>query len=171
MIPINLAITFLRSHWKAFAIGLPLLLLFAHDRRVDGLRAHYKAGWAAERTAHAQTVINYVAAEETAQATFDAKIQAQKLKNKETNDEADRKVADLAAEYRARVMRLKAPAVAGAPESAGLPQADIPQSSDGSGADPVIIERADALICAENTARLQAAHDWAESLGSNEDKH
>lgn len=151
----------------AYASGgllMALALTVAHDRRLEYLRGYYSDGWGAEKKAHAQTVINYVAAEESAQATFDAKIQAQKLRSKETNDETDRKVAVLAAKYRSSVMRLKAATAAGTPQNTGLPETNVLEGADGSSSDTVNIPRNDALICAENTARLQAGHDEVLSL-------
>lgn len=84
--------------------------------------------------------------------------------------EADARYADLSGQYRAAVLRYQAAqrAVGGS----DLPSAaEATQSRDGSGggavisAGDILIPQADALICAENTARLEAVRAWALSIG------
>jgi hypothetical protein len=153
MIPIPPSIaTYLR-----IAAGIAFLALLAWALRLDHLRAGHKA-------AHEQTKRDYAAAQVEAQARFDRQVAAIIAKNRSANDVADKKDADLRIVYRDRVVRLR-PASASCPASgAQLPSPDVPESDHGSGGDSVILERADALICATNTARLQAAQEWVNSL-------
>jgi hypothetical protein len=152
--------TWLLRNWKLVGIGLLALALGAQAWRAG----HYKALAALEKAAHAQTVQNYRNAQEAAQATFDAKIKASQLRNKELNDEADGRVADLTAQYHTRVLR-HTKASARDSSSGELPEAGVPESTDGPGGDSILLARADALICADNTSRLQSAHDWAVKYG------
>lgn len=130
--------------------ALALALLWGW--RVDALRAHYK-------DALAQQAKAYTDAQKAAQTDFDKKLAAAKAKNEELNNAADKKSADVSIVYRDRVLRL--PAASCPASGTGLPKADVPESADGPGADAVVLKRDDVLICADNTARLQAAHDWA----------
>ena len=121
--------------------------------------AQLQAAMNAVRSAN-QAAIAQATAEKKAKEAHDAQIAAQ----------ADATAADLAARYHAIVLRL-ADAQSGArgadlPQSAGSPQGGD-RSGPGAGLSPgtVTIPTADALTCGENTARLQAVHDWATALG------
>lgn len=105
-------------------------------------------------------------------ATVDRMIEAQKKatafavrmketfekQNRSINDETDKSAADQRIVYRERVLRLKAPRCS--TSNPNLPEGGISEGADGSSAEAVIL-RTDALICADNTARLEAAHEWA----------
>lgn len=140
--------------------GIALALFAAWAWRVDSLRAGYKAQRDAERQAHARTIHNYTEAQKLAEIAFTVKIEAIQKRNKELNDEADSRVAALRADYADRVRKLPKAAQCSA-GSAGMPEANGTESTNGPGGDAVILDRSDALICADNTSRLQAAHDWA----------
>lgn len=142
--------------WQYVTSGLAvaLALSLAWGARVDRLRAMHKA-------ALETTIASYEAAQAKAQSDFDAKIAAMQAENRRLNDDADRKAADATIVYRDRVVRLPSAPASCAAGSADMPAADIPQSNNGPGRDSVILERADALICATNTARLEVAREWA----------
>lgn len=156
------------KNWKLISIGaliVALALVLAWAFRLDALRARHKA-------AHAETVERYADAQKRAQEAFDAQIAAIQSQNRRLNDEADKNVADTTIVYRDRVIRLPTAPAQCAAGGAQLPSPNLPQSPDGPGSDSpifdrVIIQRSDALICATNTARLEAAHEWARGM-SNE---
>jgi hypothetical protein len=75
---------------------------------------------------------------------------------KEIAHEADSKDTDLRIVYRDRVMRI--PAARGQCPAAQDRTAEV---ADGPRGDSIVLARPDALICATNTSRLLAAHDWA----------
>lgn len=135
-------------------LAVALALSLAWGARVDSLRAQHKA-------ALETTIARYEAAQAKAQSDFDAKIAAMQAENRRLNDDADRKAADATIVYRDRVVRLPAAPASCVAGSAGVPAGDVPQSNNGPGRDSVILERADALICATNTARLEAVREWA----------
>lgn len=162
MIPVAPAIAFARGNWKLISIGaliVALALVLAWAFRLDALRARHKA-------AHAETVERYTDAQKRAQEAFDAQIAAIQSQNRRLNDEADKNVADTTIVYRDRVIRLPTAPAQCAAGGAQLPSPNLPQSSDRSRAeaelsDRVVIKRDDALICADNTARLEAVREWA----------
>lgn len=135
-------------------LAVALALSLAWGNRVDNLRAKHKA-------AHEQTIAAYDDAQAKAQADFDSQIAAMQAHNRRLNDEADRKADERTIVYRDRVVRLPSAPASCSAGSADMSAADIPQSNNGPGGDPIILERADALICATNTARLEAAREWA----------
>lgn len=159
------AIYNLRTHWRAIAFAvlavtiltLTLLLRGSWDR----LEAE-KAGRLADRAEYAR-----------AQAEARSLALSNKLKVEaeyaRKADEADSRYADLGDQYRAAVLRYKA--AQGAAGRSDLPSAtQAAESLDQSGGGAVIplgtilIPENDAFICADNTARLQSAHEWALSL-------
>lgn len=102
--------------------------------------------------------------------------------------DSDRTAADLRDRYHAAVVQLAAaqdrarrsdlPGHANAPASSDRPgeSAGFPAGSNPAGESPrdrhavvainsLAISEHDALTCADNTARLQAVHDWAVALG------
>mgnify|MGYP001065364282 CR=1 FL=1 len=105
------------------------------------------------------------AAQAKAQADWQAELARIAEHNRRLSNDADRKTDHSRAVYSARVLRLPAaptdPAAAG---TAPLPRAHPAARPDGSGGDSLLLARSDALICADNTARLQAAHDWARGI-------
>jgi hypothetical protein len=165
---IPFAETLLRVHWKLIAAAIMLALLGVQTLRVASLKSSLsaeKAGRLADRETYKRAQM-----EATANA-FAAKIKKEAEDAKKA-DAADARYADLSGQYRAAVLRYQA-----AQRTAG--KADLPQSpegpasSDGSGGFAVVptgsllIPQADALICAENTARLEAVREWALSLDPN----
>lgn len=162
MIPIAPAISFSRGNWKLIGIGVLIVALAL-------TYAWGSAGWRKadrEHAAHEQTKRDYKAAQAKAQSAFDAQIAAFQAHNRRLNDEAAKKVADATIVYRDRVVRLQSAAATCYPDSAQVSATGVPVSPDRSGAeaelsDRVVIKRNDALICATNQARLEAAYAWA----------
>lgn len=159
------ALSALRRHWKLIGLALLLAAIGVQQLRVVGL----KSSISAEKAGRALDRSNYEKAQ--AQAAVDAyaakiKKEAEDAKKAEA---ADARYADLSGQYRAAVLRYQA-----AQRAAG--KADLPKSSQASsgpnspGGAPIIplgsilIPEADALICATNQGRLEAAHEWALSL-------
>ena len=160
------ATSLLRGHWKLIIGVLLLAVIGMQQLRVTGLKSSLsaeKAGRAADRS-------NYERAQLKATAdAYAAKIKKEAEYAKKA-DAADARYADLSGQYHAAVLHYQA-----AQRAAG--KADLPQStkgaegSDGSGGPPLIpqgsilIPQADALICADNTARLEAVREWALGIG------
>lgn len=116
-----------------------------------------------EKSRHETDLANFKAAQAKANADWQAEIARVQTENRRKNDEADRRVDAARTDYAARVMRLPtAPrADPGLSSSREVPGAGVPARADGPGGDTVLLARSDAMICATNTARLEAAHDWA----------
>ena len=157
-----------RTYWReavggALLIALAVTALLLHVARSE--RDAAIAGRAADRAA-------YVAAQETARSNALAAAAKKDAENAKKADNADARYADLSAQYRAISLRYAAaqsatgranlPASPKGTESADRPGglAVIPSGN-------ILIPQADALICADNTARLQAAHEWAVSLNES----
>ncbi|MCW2387409.1 hypothetical protein M2333_000455 [Sphingobium sp. B11D3B] len=136
------------------ALALALILSLAWGMRVDHLRARHAAALAQARQ-------DYRAAQDKAQADFDAQVAALRVHNRRLNDAAEQKSEALTLVYRDRVVRLPAAPATCAATIPGLPAPRDAQPVDRSGRDPILFDRADALICATNTARLEAARAWA----------
>jgi len=148
------------SYYAMGGLALALALALAWGFRVDTLRARHES-------AHQQTKRAYAEAQEKAQAAFQARIAAQQAHNRRLNDAADQKSDDLRIVYRDRVVRLPAAPARCAAGGVTVPDAGDATRVDGPGGDPVLLERADAVICAVNTARLQAAREWALGLAGS----
>lgn len=87
-------------------------------------------------------------------------------------EQADARADDLGQRYHAAVLRYQAAQRSG--RATDLPgTTESAQSPDGPGGSAVIplgnilIPEADAFVCATNTARLEAAHEWANELEVN----
>lgn len=118
-----------------------------------------------EKALHETDIANFKAAQALANAEWQAEIGRLTANNRRQKDEADRQAGTTAALYHDRVLRIPAAtATACAPANADLPGARLAKSFDRSGADAVLLARTDTMICAENSARLRAAHDWAQAL-------
>ena len=118
-----------------------------------------------EKALHETDIANFKAAQASADAIWQTEVTRIQTENRRLNDEADRRADAGRADYAARVMRLPAAAAdAGLSGDTALPGAGSAPSLDGPGGDSILLARADALICADNTARLQAAHEWALGL-------
>lgn len=118
-----------------------------------------------EQALHQTDIATFKAAQARAKADHLAEIDRLRTENRRQTDEADRRAVAARSDYAARVLRLPAaPGDPGLSRAADMPDAGVPQSPDRSGGDTILLTRADALICAANTARLEAAHEWAIAL-------
>lgn len=116
-----------------------------------------------ERLVHKQDISNF----KNAQAVADANAQAIRLtlqkESKANADQADAKYSSLLSEYRANLLRYKADQ--SGPKQSSDHQLPAPEGGNGPGTGAEIsITLDDAQVCAVNTARLQAVHDWAVGL-------
>ena len=153
------------AHWKLIALALLLAVIGIQQLRVTGLKSSLRV----EKAAHATTIANYRQAQADATAkALAAKIETEKRHEAE-REKADARAADLGQQYRAAVLRLQAAQRAASGTNLSKP-AETAGSPDSAGGAPVIplgsimITEADALICATNQGRLEAAHDWALSI-------
>lgn len=121
---------------------------------------------AEHKAAVAQQEAGYRAAYNRAVNDALAEKQAKEKQYEAAREKSAAAYADLSQRYRSVVLRL-APAadprsagkadLSGRAESAGLPEAPTADAF-------VSISRADALICADNTAYAQGAYEWAKGL-------
>jgi hypothetical protein len=159
------ALSFARTHWRAALILAAALAIVVQTFRLSATQASLEA----ERAGRQSDRDTYARAQaEATSAALSAKLETEAL-NARKSQEADRRYADLSGQYRAAVLRYQAAQRASG--SAHLPEpADATQGADGpgEGADvsfgSILIPQGDALICAENQARLEAAHEWAAGL-------
>ena len=126
---------------------------------------------AVEKALRAGDAARFEAAQTMANAQQQARIDALNQDYRRRRDETEQRTADLARDYRARVLRI----AAGTDHSGGgtgiaLPAAGPAPGTDRPGGDSLVLARTDALTCAENSARLQAAHEWATGLAKIETK-
>lgn len=120
-----------------------------------------------EHAAHTQTIQDFKTKQEVADARAQAIKETLEKEAKADAKQADANYANLLDRYNASLLRYKAAqSNTIRPDNYKLP---TPQSGDRPGestefSDEVIISMADAKVCAVNTARLQAVHDWAVNL-------
>lgn len=151
-----------RSYWREAISGALLLVLVVTALLLHTARSERDAAIAGRKADRAA----YVAAQETARSNALAAAAKKDAENVRKANAADARYADLIAQYRANSLHYSAaqsatghanlPATGQTAESANGPGglAIVPQGN-------VLIPQADVLICADNTARLQAAHEWA----------
>lgn len=159
------AIGTLRAHWKLIVGVLLLAVIGVQQLRVTGL----KSSLSAEKAGRALDLKEY----QRAQMEATAKAYAAKIK-KEAEYEAEREKADLAAadlgkQYRAIVMRYAAAQGEARRSDMPVPSETATRGDRSSGiaqlpVGQLIIPQADALICADNTARLESVREWALTL-------
>ena len=140
--------------------------------RIDGLRADHLAGLNQCRSEKSEQAEQFRRAQQAALDIANAAKARKEAEYDAARREADARYDDLGGKYRALVLR-KAAADRRAAGGAGLPgTAPAAQGADRAGENPgvpaggaaiatFVISDADALICAENTARLEAARAWA----------
>ena len=143
--------------------------LFAHPMSAAALLAavfgaveHHEANrWANTAATRSATIGAMRVASMTATRNAQAEKELRDAQNRKLAADGDHAAAALRARYDAAVLRL-----ADAQRSTGgadLPLASTPATrGDRPGESAGLsVSRDDALICADNTARLQAVHDWA----------
>lgn len=149
--------------WYAWVIGV----LAASNLFTYAEWRHTSALLHIEKSVHAQDISNF----RTAQATADAAAQAEKtvlLQESKTNAaKADASYSALLTQYHTNLLRYSTHQ--GATKQADSDQLSTTKGSDGPSESTnlpstINISSDDAQVCAVNTARLQAVHDWAVSL-------
>lgn len=148
------------KNWKIWLIAFLVLL------QVGGGYAiyHEHSNYVKEVAAHKADNSKFIAAQAAANQTEQNIKQQLQTESKAAKHEADTNYNALLVKYNASLMRYSANKSGSS--SAGDNQLSTPQSVDGPGADAylpvqITISGSDAEICAVNTARLQAAHEWA----------
>lgn len=151
------------KYWYLWIIGvlLSLNIVTGYEFKTT------KDNLAKEVTAHVKDIQDFKTAQETANANA---ISIQTTLTKESQDNADKADSDyssLLGKYRASLVRYGAGQ--GGAKQSGDHQLSTAQSGNGSGASSqfpqgLTISGADADVCAVNTARLVAVHDWAVNL-------
>lgn len=164
------AVDNIKKYWRFY---LPAFLAVLQLVTAYGWHHDYVA-LKAEKISHQADIQSYKAAQKKADA--DARAQEQEIitESKVKANAADKNYSGLLTKYNASLLRYKA--AQGRSKSTDQYQGDnqegsTAQISDGPGASTYVsITMNDAQICANNTARLMAAHDWAIHLGdTNED--
>lgn len=116
-----------------------------------------------ERAQHEVVVQSYKDAQVEANRKAEAKRKELEKKAEQDAKEADKRYGSLLAEYRTNLLRFKATQSGGSGPSNSPDQATAssPGPSAGTQFSTIVISMKDAEICAINTARLQAVHEWA----------
>jgi len=162
---IEIALLNLRKFWIYYVIGG--LVAFSIITSLGWSHAHTKL--VAEKLAHQTDITNFRNTQALANAN--AKAEADRLEKEGTDkaNAADKNYSTLLAEYHSNLLRFKANQ--SHPGQAGNSELQTTQSSNRPSSDTnlLTITLDDAQICATNTARLQAVHDWAVGLPQNGD--
>lgn len=156
---LDIATSSLKKYWKLYFVGglVALNLITAWGWE------HEHKSLVQERANHQLDINHFKDAQR--EADTNAKALAQKLKDegKAKANEADKKYSNLLAQYRASVLRYKANQ-SSASSSGNSEFQSAPSSNGPSSSSSILITIEDANICAVNTARLQAVHDWTVDL-------
>jgi hypothetical protein len=154
----------LAANWKYVLVGLLAfgLIFITHEWQ------HTSQLLKTEKAAHAADIKAYKDASALAQQKVDAEKAELAKENQEAASAADKNYSALLVTYHANLLRYSASQGVRSGPSGGQPDS-TPQSVDGPSKGPVVssalvISADDANTCAINTARLQAAHDWALTL-------
>lgn len=155
--------TSIRTHWQLWLVGV----LIAGNLGTCWEWRHTDALLVKERAAHAADIATFKKVQADANAQAQTERATLVKEGKDSAEQADKHYASLAGQYRASLVRYaQHQGAASQPSNSKLP---APQSSDGPSASAdlpatITITGSDAEICAINTARLSAVHDWAVSL-------
>lgn len=160
----------IKKYWRFY---LPVLFVSLQVLTAYGwYHDHYALK--AEK-AELQTEVNNVKA---AQAAANAKAEAEKTQLKQESETkanaADQNYSSLLAKYKSSLLRYETTQGASKQSNSGSTSSSS-ESGNGPSSSTVIpevitIPSSDAQICAINTARLQAVHDWAVALGQGKDQ-
>jgi hypothetical protein len=153
----------MHKYWYLVAITV----LVSSNLYADHKFTDVKHQLAAEQIAHKKDVQDFRDAQKAADAKAKAAAESLKKEAKANADQADSNYGALLAKYRLSLVRYKA----NQSGTSGPYYYQLPAPQGGDGPSPsaklpegIGISSADAEICAVNTARLQAVHDWAISL-------
>lgn len=139
------------------------VLLVITNALTFGLWRHTSKELTKEVAAHASTVRRFETAQEVANAKAEAIKQTLIEEGKREAKEADASYASLLNKYNASLLRYQA----SQSRSERSSDYQLPASEGGYGSGQssfISITLDDAQVCAVNTARLQAVHDWAVRL-------
>lgn len=114
-----------------------------------------------ERVSHQLDVQRFKDAQAEANRKAEAKRTELEKKAKDDAKKADGRYNALLAEYRSNLLRFKANQSGSVGSGHNKLQTTEGADRSGSSTDVLTISISDAEVCAVNTARLQAAHDWA----------
>lgn len=162
------AIASVKKYWKIYLIAILIALqaLTAYGWQ------HDHQALVAEKASHQADNNSYKAAQAAAVKAAQEEKARLANDNKEKAHVADQNYSGLLSKYRANLMRYQVAQSSTGSNSGGQSNSG-PQGADGPGAGTdlstgsVTITDSDAQICAANTARLQAAHDWALTLNKD----
>jgi len=161
------AVKFTVKHWQ---LSLIVGLLLGNIVGFTGWK-HDHTSLLVERAAHQLDIKNYKQAQADAQKAADKEKQQVINESKVKATATDNKYHDLLNQYNASLLRYKATqGTTGKSGNSGDDQTgQVTTGSSGPSANAnLYITLDDAKICAVNTARLQAAHDWAVNLTNGE---
>lgn len=151
------------KYWYFYTIGVLIAvnLFFSYEWH------HTSDLLTKEKAVHAQDIQNFKTAQDIANANAKAEQAALVKESKADAAQADANYSGLLFKYHASLVRYSTSQ--GASQQADHYQLPTPQGSDGPGSSTdlpksITITGNDAEICAINTARLQAVHDWAIAL-------
>lgn len=152
-------------------LGIAALALIAglgvHNRLLTGQRNAARTELSQTRGNHEADLARIRAAQALVNARHLADITAMQTKYRRRQDEADRQTDSLRAAYHDRVLRIASARADPAGRAAiAMPGAGPATRANRYGGDTLLLARSDALICATNTARLEAAHEWAKELAN-----
>lgn len=150
------------KYWYLWIIGI----LIVSNGLTGWQLKHTRDALKTEVAAHAKDILDF----KNAQAEADAKAQTITAtltqRSKDDATKADANYSNLLAQYRVNLLRYRTSQ--GGTQQAGDHQLSTTQSGNGPSASTelstLVISQEDAGICAVNTARLQAVHDWAIGL-------
>lgn len=152
------------NNWKLYGV---LVLACLQIVTAWGWSSDHRA-LNAERISHKADIETYKRAQKEAQDKIDIKKKQLEQESKVKADAADEKYSILLAKYHTSLLRYKtSPSVRSGPSSGEQPQTSESGYGPSSSAElptSLTISGTDAQICAVNTARLQAVHDWAIEL-------
>ncbi len=153
--------------------GVALIAVAIWAWRINALRGEHLASLARCETEKTEQAEAFSRAQRAATDKAEAAKARKEAEHEALRQKSDADLADLRERYRAVVLRQTAGRSASG--SAHLPRtATTAQSADGPRDSAVVslgtfvISEADALTCADNTARLQAAQTWAISIGKDQ---
>lgn len=154
--------------YLAIAGGVALLALATWIWRIDSLRAAHLTDLIACGKAKEEQRLQFDTAQKIARDRANANKARKEAEHEKARMASNAALDDLRQRYRAVVLRKGASAAGRAAGKTGLPgNAQGAQGALGAGAGAgvplgeFVISEADALICADNTARLQEAQRWA----------
>jgi hypothetical protein len=153
----------IKKYWREWLIGL-----FVFTQLGTAFGWYHEHGLLArEKASHVKDINDFKTAQVLATAQANAEKSVLQKESKANADQADAKYTGLLAQYRANLLRYSASQ--SGTSTTHYSQLPTTQSGNGpsTGTDvststsTIQITIDDAQICAVNTARLQAVHDWA----------